>query len=341
LDLKIVDEDICGVPAFDINNINQSFLEYTKWKEKNNVGEIWIEGHGVQAFLHIMLTYCIPLNHILLIDEPEIHLYPSVKRKFGNALGTISQNNEKQFFCVTHDSDFLQGIFDSKCEATIIKIKKNGRQRELIHKQFDNKTQYLAGQTQTPFLQIPFLDAAIIVEGATDRLVYEYVFFDNKFLNDVEYKFISAGGKDSISNPIRIASDLKVPYVVILDIENLKEKENSHLIKLSRVQNEAGFSDEIAEIGLKLKGIENLVTRGVDAIIDLDIKLRVNKLIDSLKVFGIFIVHKGTLESWGQITCEKKSTFPERFIDEYTHRRGKFDEMVGFLKEIESYIRKQ
>lgn len=341
LELKIIDQDTEKPTNFDINNLNQSFHDYIKWKESNHVGEIYVEGHGIQAFLQIMLTYCIPVNDVLLIDEPEIHLYPSVKRKFGNALGEISKKNQKQFFCVTHDSDFLQGVFDSKCEATIIKIKKNGKKREIIHKHFDKDAQYLAGQNQTPFLQIPFLDAAIIVEGSTDRLVYEHVFFENKFLNDIEYKFISSGGKDSISNPARIANDLKVPYAIILDIENLKDKDNAHLLKLTRVQEVSGLQEEITELGPKLKGISNFLTSGLDAITDTGLRGRTEKLINFLKGIGIFIVHRGTLESWGQVSSEKKNMFPERFIEEYSKNKEAFKEMTEFLKGIETYIKKQ
>ena len=288
-----------------------------------------------------MLTCCIPVNDVLLIDEPEIHLYPSVKRKFGNALGEISKKNQKQFFCVTHDSDFLQGVFDSKCNATIIKIKKNGKKREIIHKHFDRKVQYLAGQNQTPFLQIPFLDAVIVVEGSTDRFVYEHVFFENQFLSDIEYKFISSGGKDSISNPVRIATDLKVPYAIILDIENLKDKDNAHLLKLARVQEVTGLQEEITDIGAKLKGIDNFLVSGLDAIKDTKLKDRIAKLVVLLKSIGIFIVYKGTLESWGQIISEKKNTFPERFIEEYAKNKKNFNEMIEFLKEVETYIKKQ
>lgn len=338
IELRVVDSDIKNIPKFDISDTTTSYQNYVDWLKENEIVNVSMEGHGIQAFLHIMLTYCVPLNHLLLIDEPEIHLYPSVKRKFGNTLGKISENNKKQFICVTHDSDFLQGIFDSKCDATIIRIKKIGKSRELFFKAVKNDMKYLAGQNQTPFLQIPFLDAAIIVEGATDRLVYESVFYDNNFLSDIEYKFISAGGKDSISNPVRIANDLKVPYVVILDIENLKIKENLHLMKLNSIKENDDLLKEISEIGKNLGGIENFTSRGVEAILDKDLKERVSTLIAYLKTVGIFIVYKGTLESWGNIEVNSKNQFPEKFIEDYNKDKKSFKQMISFLKEIETYL---
>jgi AAA15 family ATPase/GTPase len=341
LELKIVDDTVPEPKDFDIKNTALSLQEYINWKEVNGVGEVWVEGHGILAFLHIMLSYYIPLNHVLLIDEPEIHLYPSVKRKFGNTLGEMSKKKKKQFFCVTHDSDFLQGVFDSRCPVTIIKIKKANKKREIVFKNYDHSYGYLAGQNQTPFLQIPFLDAALIVEGASDRLVYESVFYDNGFLGDLEYKFISAGGKDSINNPLRVAEDLKVPYAIILDIDALKENENSSLMNILGVRKNSEHEKELRELGPNLKGIENFSLNGIMAIKDNLLKDRVNKFIGSLKKIGIFVVHKGSLESWKDIKVESKNKFPEAFVAEYKKNKKGFSQLVAFLQEVDAYIRGQ
>lgn len=339
LELRIVDDDIENPEEFNLKDRNASLRKYLEWKKKNRVVDMWMEGHGIQAFLQIMLTYCIPLNDVLLIDEPEIHLYPSIKRKFGNTLGEMSKKGQKQFICVTHDSDFLQGVFDSKCNLDVIKITKKGKKRDVIHKFFDKTTSYLASQSQTPFLQIPFLDAAIVVEGATDRIVYESVFFDNNFLSEVEYKFISAGGKDSIRNPIRVARDLKVPHAVILDIENLKEKDNSHLIKLLGDLNANDLAQAIHNLGPKLKGIDNFVVTGIGAIKDAAIASEVLNVVNKLKALGIFIVQKGTLESWTPVRVEKTNSFPEFFLADYYKQKEKYKEMISFLNEIEKYLK--
>lgn len=341
LELKMVDSEVEMAPKFDLDNIDVSNQAYNEWLVNNNVlSHVSLEGHGIQAFLHILLAYFIPLNHVLLIDEPEIHLYPSVKRKFGNSIGNLSKEDGKQFFCVTHDSDFLQGIFDSKCEATILRIKKVGKSRELYFKSIGNEGTYYASQTQTPFLQIPFLDAVVIVEGATDRLVYERVFFENSFLSDIEYKFISAGGKDGITNPDRIANDLNVPRAIIFDIENLKQKENHGLLNLECIKVKPVLGQEIEQVGMLLIGIPNLLKQGVNAIKDPNLLERVRKLINSLKKFGIFIVYKGTLESWSanEIKGTKNQTV-EVFIEEYLKDKEGFSEMVAFLKEIEDYLK--
>lgn len=342
LELKVVDIDAEEAPTFNIQDPTPSYQAYLTWVDSNHVGYPTAEGHGIQAFLHILLSHCVPQYHVLLIDEPEVHLYPSVKRKFGNTLGEISASENKQFFCVTHDNDFLQGIIDSKCPATIIKINKNGRTRKIFHKTLDEESKYLASQNQTPFLQIPFLDAVIIVEGATDRFCYDFVFGNNGFLSDVEYKFISAGGSDSVVNPERIAYDMNVPCAIILDIENLKEKESAKsLLKLFALKEQVEIQQEILEIGKLIKGIPDLVVKGLDAVTDPVLKARIRSLITELKGFGIFIIHKGTLESWSEVPTKKTNQFPEKFVEEYLKDKKAFSELTLFLGEITEYIQSE
>lgn len=340
LRLLLVDNEIEPEPKVG-DNPSKYYEDFNKWREKNNIEEnVTIQGHGLLSFLYILLSYYVPLNHIILIDEPEMHLYPSIKRKFGSTIGELSKKKDKQFFCVTHDSDFLQGILDSKCETTILRIKKTSKKRELFVKSVTSNDGYFASQTQTPYLQIPFLDAAIIVEGVTDRFVYEYFFNEQNFLSDVEYKFISSGGKMGLNNPIRIANDLNVPYAVILDIDNLKN-EQTKLHEIENVSGDKKLLEKIINIRSELKRIDSFKNKGIDAIEDVNLKERVIEIISELKPKGIFIVPKGEMESWGNTEIKKTSHFPEEVIEEYVAYKEKFKDIIGFLEEIATYIKIQ
>jgi ABC-type nitrate/sulfonate/bicarbonate transport system ATPase subunit len=49
------------------------------------------------------ITWQDPVSQILLIDEPEMHIYPTQKRWLGQQLVRLAQSQRKQVFMVTHD----------------------------------------------------------------------------------------------------------------------------------------------------------------------------------------------------------------------------------------------
>lgn len=338
LELRLADSYDTILPPSNPNKSQDSFQKYQKWLETNKIGDIKIEGHGIQAFLHIMLSYALPTNSILMIDEPEIHLYPSIKRKFGQLLGNLAQKNKKQFICVTHDSDFLQGVFDAKCDLDVLKLSKVNKNHSVIHTPYKTGSSPRANQNQTSFLQLAFLDCGILVEGATDRLAYEHIFSDQKFLNNLEYKFISSSGKDSICNPEKIATDLNVPYAIILDIDVLKEGEYKNVAKMLKLKGHNAILERMESLGPKLKGIKDFKGKGLSAISDNEIKKEAKAVIKELEKLGVFVVPCGCLESWREINCLKPE-FPEKFIKAYRRNKSEFKNVIKFLQKIETYLK--
>lgn len=326
-------------PAFNYLKQKESYEAYVRWIEEENISDISTEGHGIRAFLHIMFTYSVPTNLVLLIDEPETHLYPSIKRRFGSFIGELAGKKKKQFICVTHDSDFLQGVFDSNCDMSVIKLYKTNRNHSLIHVQYDARKYYMASQKQAQFLQIPLVEAVLLVEGATDRYVYENSLSHLKLLENHEYKVISCGGKDSIVNPQRVAEDLKVPYAVILDADVLKGKKLKHFEKILRLKGEERLFPEIEGFSSKLRGVANFKDRGIDAL-DSSVKPEFRELLRKLGEIGIFIVPKGEIESWRKLDCSS-SDFPEVFVRQFRWRKSLFPELTEFLREVESYLKQK
>src|SRR5207253_1285925 len=66
-------------------NKQDEYEKVERWKEKKftPVSEI---GHGMRSMLHLLTTLFEPVNKVILIDEPEIHLYPAQKRWLGRQL---------------------------------------------------------------------------------------------------------------------------------------------------------------------------------------------------------------------------------------------------------------
>ena len=216
-------------------------------------------------------------------------------------------------------------------------LSKINKTHSVIHTPYKTDSSLWAKHNQTSFLQLAFLDCGILVEGATDRLAYEHIFSDQKFLNNVEYKFISSGGKDSISNPEKIAQDLKVPYAVILDIDVLKEGEYKNIEKMLKLSGQNTILEKIKTIGAKLKGIQDFKKKGLESISDGTTKTEVEAIINDLAGLGVFVVPCGCLESWHEIKCLKPE-FPEKFIKSYRKKKSDFKNVIDFLKQIETYL---
>lgn len=337
LELLVAPPNVDSIPSYDSSKPQVSHDKFLKWKTDQSVSDFDLEGHGVRALVNILISHEMPTNEIIFIDEPESHLYPSIKRKFGRIMGTLSDNEEKQIFLVTHDSDFLQGIFDSGVDFSLIKLNRIKSSFTFSTTFYDDSKRLSANTLQSQYLGIPFLQCAIFVEGATDRLLYEHVFSDQSLMEDIEYSFISSTGKDSVCNPEKIAVDVGTPYAIIFDFDVLHHKSVEYLDRLSILNGEKDLLERAKELSEQMKGTTNLKNCGINALSG-DLKESVIKLIDEFKAFGIFIVPIGNLESWLEIESDKKS-YPEKFISEYSTRKEECKELHEFLKDVEEYLK--
>ena len=337
LELLIAPPNVDSIPTYDSSKPQDSHNEFLKWKSDQFVSDFNLEGHGVRALVNILISHEMPTNEIIFIDEPESHLYPSIKRKFGRIIGRLSHNGEKQIFLVTHDSDFLQGIFDSGVDFSLIKLNRIKSSFTFSTTFYDDSKRLSANTLQSQYLGIPFLQCAIFVEGATDRLLYEHVFLDQSLMEDVEYSFISSSGKDSVCNPEKIAIDVGTPYAIIFDFDVLHHNSVEYLNRLVVLNDKRDLLEKAQNLSQEMRGTQNLKDQGINALSN-DLKESVIELIDEFKAFGIFIVPVGTLESWLEIESDKKS-YPEKFIFEYSKRKEECEELHEFLKGVEEYLK--
>ncbi|MCL5260374.1 MAG: ATP-binding protein [Gammaproteobacteria bacterium] len=329
-------EDL-GLPArlFEVIEHNQQY------KKANNARRLDFEAHGVRAFLNIIFYYILPTSKVLLIDEPELFLYPSIRRKFGRMMAELSQakKGNKQFICVTHDSDFMQGVIDTHCNVQILKLVKKSGRHDYTQCLFDEKFKPKDNKNVESYIQIPFLDCAILVEGATDRLIYEHVLSSKGFLRKYECKLISAFGAGCICHAEWMARQFKVPYAIILDFDVLKEKDEKidAVLRLECVKDSDELKNKVISVSSKLKGIANIQNRGLRAISDDSLNKEVSELLLELKKIGVFIVPVGDVESWGNIGCLKKE-FSEKFFSCYDTKEEDFKELDNFIYEVAQYL---
>lgn len=75
-------------------------------------GEKWVnimnEGFGVNPLIHLIFqTVVAPRSSLILIEEPEIHLYPAAQKRLAEQLVRIAQEDDKHLVITSHSENIL------------------------------------------------------------------------------------------------------------------------------------------------------------------------------------------------------------------------------------------
>ena len=77
------------------------------------------EGFGVNQLAYMLTIALYEKARIILIEEPEIHLHPSMVRKLVHALADIALNNDKRFVISTHSEVFVVALLSQIAKGEI------------------------------------------------------------------------------------------------------------------------------------------------------------------------------------------------------------------------------
>ncbi|HLQ25519.1 MAG TPA: AAA family ATPase [Acidiferrobacterales bacterium] len=96
-------------------------MAYLQTTEKRARVPVYLvnDGFGVNQIIYILAK----INRVdvdtVLIEEPEVHLHPSIIRKFARALSVLVKDEHKQVILTTHSEQFLVSILTCIKEGTI------------------------------------------------------------------------------------------------------------------------------------------------------------------------------------------------------------------------------
>ena len=254
---------------------------------------------GVKAFIGTIIEIIAGDPIVLLIDEPEAFLHPSLAFKLGKYLSSIAIDSNKKIFAATHSSHFLMGCIQSKTSINIVRLtydKKKSTARQLSA----NNLRIFANDPllrSTKALAGLFYQSVVVTEGNSDRAFYEAI---NELMiessNNHKSKhegihhclFIDAHNWQTISKIVKPLRELGIPTSAIVDLDVIKSEGKNWKNFLS-----CGFFDDVMQ--------ETLChTRGL-----LKKELELNDNSESLKKFigdlgdyGLFLVPVGELEDW-------------------------------------------
>lgn len=302
-------------------DLDRQFEEVEKWKDQNFT-PIQRAGHGIRSMVKLLLGLLDPINQVLFIDEPELHIYPSQKRWLGRELVALSRNERKQVFIVTHDPTILQGVLDAPTTTHIFRIDTEGPTARSIRRcELNNLADLGAQRNREGFLRVLFYQRFLAVEGASDRAFYQNLVenFFEKRLEGKELGYIDTGGKGAAKNVLHIARQVRARGAFILDFDALFYDLAilSDMLSLNNRRTDA--IDALAEHLKKQHGsdakrirveTENAAMKGLTAPYVIEHAALFRAAIDDLEEADIFIVPNGSLESWAP-AVEAKVRFAE------------------------------
>ena len=262
---------------------------------------------GTKAFVGIAAEIIAGDPDIVVVDEPEAFLHPSLAFLLGRYIaGQV--RSDKQLYVATHSSAFLLGSVLSGAPVDVVR---------LTHRGGDATARHLSAERLREMMTDPlfrsagavsalFYESAVITEGDSDRAFYDEVnnrlqtYGDNGLAHNI---FLNAHNKQTAVNLVVPLRQVGIPAAMILDLDWLKEDGqvwDRYFSALGApVGLKGGFANTRRYIRDKLAEADaNYKTKGGLAVLSESDRLVADDFLDSMEQYGLFTVRSGELESW-------------------------------------------
>jgi predicted ATPase len=264
---------------------------------------------GVKAFTGIITEVIAGDPGILLIDEPEAFLHPSLAYKLGLEIARAVGNTNKRVFASTHSASFLMGCIQSGVETNIVRLTyRSGIATARLLSDTD-----IVKLMRNPLLRSTnvlsglFSEFVVVTEADTDRAFYQEINERlSRFIEDggiPDCLFLHAQNKQTISTIVEPLRRLGVPAAAITDIDVLKEggKNWSALLEAAHLPEieGAGLAATRSSVHRAMEATGKDMKRdgGVNILEAQELEGAKN-LLSRLSEYGIFVVPGGEVEAW-------------------------------------------
>lgn len=185
-------------------------------------------GDGFKQVFIILMYLFDPQYTILLLEEPEIHLHPSLVKKLLRILET--KNLDNQIFITTHSPLLihpgnLHRLFRVTKESGVTKVHSP---RISGHKLDLNRLRQELNAENTEMF---FSDVVLLVEGPSDHILMRGL-IDRFYKGKNDIKVIQIFGKSNVDLYAELLEIFHVPYVVLLDRDALYDSGSKKVKKI-------------------------------------------------------------------------------------------------------------
>lgn len=266
---------------------------------------------GIKAFTGMITEIIAGDPSVLLIDEPEAFLHPSLAFKLGKEIAKASLGSEKRLFVSTHSPNFVMGCIQSGAPINIVR---------LTYRSGVPTARILPSQDILRFMRNPllrstnvlnalFYEYVVVTEADADRAFYQEI--NERLLNaDPNWGipnclFINAQNKQTVQTIVKPLREIGIPAAGVVDIDILKEGGAvwsafldgggfPEIDKQSLANTRPAVKKCLEDTGRDMKR-----DGGIGLLSGADLESASN-LFDQLERYGLFVVRSGELESWLQ-----------------------------------------
>ena len=313
---------------------------------------------GVKAFTGIVTEVMAGDPSVLLVDEPEAFLHPSLAAKLAQEVARAALSADKRVFVSTHSPQFVMGCIQSGAPVNIVRLTYRGGAAtarvlpseeilELMRHPLLRSTGVLSGL---------FYEFVVVTESDADRAFYQEV--NERLLQfNPEWGipnclFLNAQNKQTVQTLLKPLRKLGIPAVGIVDVDVLKEGGTNWMNLLS-----SAFIPELSHGGLAASRAavkqamdatgRNMKREGGIGILAGADRTSAEDLLEQLRSYGVFVVPGGELESWVK-SLGASGHGPTWLIDVFermgedpvdpSYLRPTDDDVWAFMRDIRAWL---
>ncbi len=246
---------------------------------------------------------------VILIDEPEAFLHPSLVFKLGLEVSRAALSEDKRVFASTHSPAFVMGCIQSGAPVTIVRL----TYREGIATARVLPSTEILELMRHPLLRSTgvlgglFYEFVVVTESDTDRVFYQEV---NERLLQLKIEwgipnclFINAQNKQTIRTILRPLRQLGIPAAAVVDVDILKDGGTNWTNLLTSANVPSISHNSLATMRSAVKTAMDGTGRDMKRdggllILGQQEREAAQNLLSQLIEYGVFVVPGGELESW-------------------------------------------
>jgi putative ATP-dependent endonuclease of OLD family len=271
-------------------------------------------------------------NGIIIIDEPELHLHPRWQNVLLELFIELSHITKNQFILSTHSPTFI----NDKSYNHIFRVYKdeNNVSKEITLKDCDSfklkDILHIVNSTNNE--KIFFADVVIMVEGITDRLIFQKILNEQvEMLSATRIiEIIEIKGKSNVEAFKKFLGLLQIPSFFISDLDYINEVGTSEIKSLfetnaKKIKNDVFKNPKSKDGDVLVDAIEkSIITQTIDeqlinrwdyiksfrrklrTTLSEDEQARLTQFINDQKNQNNFILSRGDIEDYFPIGFKEK-----------------------------------
>lgn len=271
-------------------------------------------GDGVRCSVGLVAAVMSLSQRILLIDEPEAFLHPTLSRRVGQRLAETARERDATLVAATHSAEFLFGCIQVAPDTRIVRLTYD--HGEATARSIEpSEVLYLMRDPllrSTNALRALFYRAVIVTEADSDRALYDEVNYrlvqSEKGIDDA--LFINAQNWQTIPRLVTPLRSMGIPAAAVFDFDVIMDKdfkclwpilnESSETVRTLQAQrdNVKKLMEQAGRRECKKHGL--MAFRG-------DHKGLIESFLSTMTQFGVHFVPVGELECWlPNLTVKRK-----------------------------------